>query len=207
MHVNEWRPASPASLGALRHYMAGSTPLSDAEWATIGAHWEEREIQPGELLLREGETCHHLYFLGRGLLRFFFWKDGEDKTKFFTPENQLFTSQFSFSNEVPCRENIEAIEACTVLGIHRKQVQKLYTESAAWGAFIRKTIQQVNVWTEELLEDALHQTAAQRYHRLLTEDPWMVQRIPLRHLASYLGIAPESLSRIRKKLAAGQNLT
>ena len=70
----------------------------------------------------------------------------------------------------------------------------------AWATFVRRLTQEVQQYTENILEELQTETADTRYRRLLHDRPQLVQRVPLRHLASYLGIAPQSLSRIRRKL-------
>ena len=183
-----------------RAYITDKVSLRSSEWERIASALDCQSVKANNLVLSEGAVCRHLYFLDRGLLRFFQWIDGEDKTKFFTFEEQLFTAQQSYHTQQPAQETIQALEDSTLLLIHREQAQKLYQEVATWPAFIQQVRLQVSGWTEELLMESLNETAEQRYRRMLDEYPQRTQRIPLKHLASYLGIAPESLSRIRKKI-------
>ena len=184
-----------------RQYIANHVSLSSSDWDRIRSVTESSQVAAQELILREGTVCRHLYFLDQGLLRFFQWIDGEDRTKFFTYEQQLFTAQQSFSTQQPARENIQALEDSALLLIPCEEVQRLRQEVPAWSAFTYRVMSQVNIWTDELLVASLNETAEQRYRRMLDEQPDRLQRIPLKHLASYLGIAPESLSRIRRKVA------
>jgi CRP-like cAMP-binding protein len=170
------------------------------DWEQIAQCFEKRVIEKDEILLEEGKVCRHLYFLESGLLRYFINKDGNDITKFFTIAPYCFTSQVSFNNEKPATENIQAIEKSVIWQITVQQTNELF-ELKSWNTFARKIIQEVQFFTEEILEDLQTETAEYRYEKMLKNNPTLVQRIPLKHLASFLGIAPQSLSRIRKKIA------
>ncbi|MFD2571577.1 Crp/Fnr family transcriptional regulator [Spirosoma soli] len=183
-----------------RNYITQRTPLTDSEWALVEHLFKPKHLKEGELLVEEGTVCNYLYYVDRGLLRFFVWKDGVDKTKFFTFDNYLFTSQYSFSTRQPAKENIQAVADCTLLQITYTDLQTLYEQIPTWRIFIQAVIQEVSHFTEEILTELQTETAEARYRKMLTEEPEMIQRIPLKYLASYLGIAPQSLSRIRKNM-------
>ena len=152
-----------------------------------------------EIILKEGDVCKHLYFLETGLLRYFLNKDGNDVTKFFTVAPYCFTSQFSFNSEKPATENIQALEKSIIWQITLKQSNELF-ELKSWTIFARKIIQEVQFYTEEILEEIQTETAESRYEKMLKNNPELINRVALKHLASYFGVAPQSLSRIRKKL-------
>jgi CRP-like cAMP-binding protein len=183
----------------LRRFTTGYISLSDAEWNRIEACLTRREVTKGALLLAEGNVCRHLYFLESGLLRFFILKDGDDITKYFTDVPYMFTSQKSFTAQQPAKESIEALEKSIIWQMTYDDAFRLLTIDA-WSTFIRKLIQEVQSYTEEILEALQTETAENRYRTLLATQPALVQRVPLKHLASYLGIAQPSLSRIRKNM-------
>ncbi len=188
------------NLDTFRKFIENYTSLPMNDWEQIAQRFEKRVIEKDEILLEEGKICRHLYFLESGLLRYFINKDGNDITKFFTIAPYCFTSQVSFNTEKPATENIQAIEKSVVWQITLQQTNELF-ELKSWNTFARKIIQEVQFFTEEILEDIQTETAEYRYERMLKNNPTLVQRIPLKHLASFLGIAPQSLSRIRKKIA------
>jgi CRP-like cAMP-binding protein len=199
-------PDQAAHLASFRAFVQQKVMLSEADWKRTAESLECLRVSAGTPLLREGEVCRHLFFLCTGLVRFFEWRerDGNDATKFFTTENYLFTSQQSFSTQTPARENIETLEECVLLRLSYDALQSLYDDVPAWNTFVRLLLQEVNVLTEEMLMDSLQRTAEERYGLLLTDEPEIALRAPLRHIASYLGITPESLSRIRRKRADGK---
>lgn len=184
---------------ALRSFISHYTPVSEADWQQIAGCFEAKVFEKEEIILQEGKICRHLYFIERGLLRYFIWKDGKDVTKFFTEAPYCFTSQVSFSTEKPANESIQALEKSLVWQTTLQQANELL-ELKSWNTFIRKLIQEVQFYTEEILQEIQTETAEQRYVKMLTQEGDFVQRIPLKYLASYLGIAPQSLSRIRKKI-------
>ncbi len=175
------------------------TAISEADWERVAACLDVRTVPAGDCLVEAGRVCRHLYFLERGLLRFFVWKEGVEVTKFFTEAPYMFTSQRSFTSQLPATETIEALETSIVWQLSVTDAYALLTVPA-WADFVRRLTQQVQQYTEAILEELQTETAERRYRALLRDRPQLVRRVPLRHLASYLGIAPQSLSRIRRKL-------
>ena len=163
--------------------------------------FEKRVVEKDEILLQDGKICKHLYFIESGLLRYFINKDGNDITKFFTDAPYCFTSQVSFTSEKSSTENIQAIEQSVILQTTLKQANDLL-ELKSWNTFIRKLIQEVQYYTEEILQEIQTETAENRYKKMIETNPQLLQRVPLKYLASYFGIAPQSLSRIRKKIVS-----
>ena len=183
----------------LRQFIGNYIVLSETDWQQIEPCLTRQEIPKGTLILTEGSVCRYLYFLESGLLRFFILKDGNDITKYFTDVPYLFTSQKSFSSQQPARESIETLEDSVLWRMTYADTYRLLTLES-WNTFIRELIQEVQTLTEDILEELQTETAETRYYTLLMAQPSLVQRVPLKHLASYLGIAQQSLSRIRKNL-------
>lgn len=182
-------------------------PLYPEDWAKIEPCLEVREFPKGSLILEEGKVCRHLYFLESGLLRFFVWRDGKAASKFFTEAPYCFTSQRSYNQEIPAKESIETLEDSRIWQINRAEASDLL-RLPGWSIFIRKLLQEVQFNTEQILEDLQNVTAGERYRRMLQEQASLLQRVPMKMMASYLGIAPQSLSRIRKKISQeSQKLT
>jgi CRP-like cAMP-binding protein len=186
-------------LEKLRQFIEKYTPVPTEEWNEIASCFEYRIAEKDEVILEEGNICRHLFFVESGLLRFFINKEGNDITKFFTEAPYFFTSQASFNAQKPALENIQAIEKSILFQISYKQSNELF-KLKSWSEFGRKITQEVQFFTEEILEQLQTETAELRYQKMQKNSPKLLERIPLKHLASFLGIAPQSLSRIRKKL-------
>jgi CRP-like cAMP-binding protein len=184
-----------------RQFIQQYTPLSNADWASVESYLVRMEVKKETILLEEGKICRHLYFLESGLLRFFILKNGNDITKYFTDIPYCFTSIKSFDAQIPATESIETLEDTVLWAITSDNVKRLFN-LPAWNTFTRKLIQEVQTYTDEILEDMQTETAENRYKKMLFENDPLLQRVPLKHIASYLGIAPQSLSRIRKTVLA-----
>ncbi|GAB2675709.1 Crp/Fnr family transcriptional regulator [Flavihumibacter cheonanensis] len=185
---------------AIRKYIESYVSLSGTDWDQIAATLEMVFIKKDTILLEEGKICRYLYFLESGLMRFYIMKDGKDITKFFTDAPFCFTSQVSFTKGLPAQENIEALEDSVIWQMPVDKANQLL-QIRGWSDFVRILIQQVQSYTESILQELQTVTAEERYRNMLMKEPQLVQRIPLKYLASYLGIAPQSLSRIRKQLS------
>lgn len=188
-------------MDTFRKFIENYTAISDNDWKEISVCFEKQVVAKDELLLQEGEICRHLYFIESGLLRYFITKDGNDITKYFTEAPYCFTSQVSFTAEKPATENIQAIERSIIWQTTLKEANDLL-ELKSWNTFVRKLIQEVQYFTEEILQEIQTETAENRYRKLIETNPQLLQRVPLKYLASYFGIAPQSLSRIRKKIVS-----
>ena len=190
-----------------RKYILEYNTLTQDEWEKVEKCLTKRIYKKGELILEHGKICKKLYFLEDGFLRFFVYKDGQDVTKFFTKPNYCFTSQRSFANEIPTDDNIEALQESIVWEMSKKDAFELL-KCLNWSEFVRKLIQEVQFFTEEILEDLQNNTAEERYTRMLNDNDIILRYAPLKDIPSFLGIAPQSLSRIRKKYWANkQKLT
>ena len=184
-----------------RQFIHNYTMISDAEWTIIEKHLVRMEVKKETIILKEGKICRYLYFLESGLLRFFILKNGNDITKYFTDIPYCFTSIQSFETQIPAKESIETLEDTILWAMTFEDVQSLFS-LPAWNTFARKLIQEVQTYTDEILEELQTETAENRYKKMLFEHDTLLQRVPLKHIASYLGIAPQSLSRIRKSTMA-----
>ena len=190
-----------AELGA---FMRRYTPFSASELKEVLSHWQPLSASVGQQLLCVGEVCRHVYFLHEGLMRYYYRNgdgDGEEVTKFFTEPPYVFAAQRSLNAAAPSVEGITAVTPSQLLVIELAEVERLYG-IPAWGTFVRKLVAEVQYFTEEILLEAQSHTAEERYHKLLIERPGLLLQLSQKHVASYLGIAPQSLSRIRARVAA-----
>jgi len=181
-----------------RKFAENYESFSDDDWEVISQHFRRRELPKKFDLLKAGEVCRNLYFLESGLLRFFILREGKEVTKFFTIAPYCFTSQASFNSKKSANEYIQTIEKSIVWETTYEENEKLL-ELKSWNSFGRKLTQEVQFFTEEILEALQTETAENRYAKLLQYQPELLQRVPLKYLSSFFGIAPQSLSRIRKK--------
>ena len=180
----------------LREFIEKYTALSEADWQTIEPLFTRREFRKNELILEEGKICRSFYFLESGLIRFYYDVDGTDMTKTFAIAPYCFTSTISFRKQAASGEGIQALEATVVWQVSHlnyKELEKLNS----WNIFMRKLLNEIQEYSESFYLELRTMTAEDRYKKLLALYPaTLLKKIPLKHLSSFLGIAPQSLSRI-----------
>ncbi len=175
-------------------------PISDEDWQEIGKDFQKQVFKKDDIILEEGRICRHFYFFEQGLIRFFCTVDGEDVTKAFGVAPYCFTSKVSFRNQTSANEGIQALESTIVWCITYEQYKKL-EQIASWNRFMHRLINEIQEYMENRLLESKVYTAEENYQNLLERYPAsLMQKIPLKYLASFLGVAPQSLSRIRNKL-------
>ncbi|MGD1843035.1 MAG: Crp/Fnr family transcriptional regulator [Thermonemataceae bacterium] len=190
-----------------RVYISNYISIPEEDWQEIISCLTRKQYKSNTLILEEGKVCKKLYFLETGFLRYFTNQDGNDITKYFTEAPYCFTSQRSFTNNTPAEDSIEVLEDAIIWEMPQSDAFNLL-RLPSWSEFVRKLIQEVQFYTEQILTAIQNKTAEERYVQMIEENNIILQKTPLKHIASYLGIAPQSLSRIRKKYQAQtRNLT
>lgn len=184
----------------LIRYFNSIMPLSDEEARAIVATMTIKSYPKGTILLREGETSAEAYFVLEGCVRQYYLVDGEEKTNNFFTENQWVISIKSISQGIPSDHFMEcATEAILVVGNRHKE-EDLYHKFPRLETVSRKVMERVFAEQQEIMAAYLTDTPEQRYLKLLAARPDLFQTIPQYQIASYIGVKPESLSRIRKRL-------
>jgi CRP-like cAMP-binding protein len=147
-----------------------------------------------------GQSCKTIYFIKKGAIRIYYLKDGMDITESFQFENTIVARVESLFSGKPSSKAIQALEAATLLLIPTDKLTLLYAEFHSIERLFRKIFEESHMQSIHRLEGIQFHTAEERYHNLLKEKPQILQRIPLKYIASYLGITPVSLSRIRANI-------
>jgi CRP-like cAMP-binding protein len=159
-----------------------------------------RRYKKKELVLQEGEVCKYAYFINYGCLRYYYNVDGQENTAQFFFENGWYTDYGSFLTGKPTQQNIETLEKTELLLLSIKDLQQLYTDIPKFEKFGRLMAENAFLGIRKRSEMLENQTAEDRYLNLMKERPKVFERIPQHYIASYLGIKPPSLSRIRKRI-------
>lgn len=153
------------------------------------------------ILLESGKVCNFIYFIQKGLVRGFISEGKKDITTWVSSDNELASSIYSLDQEIPALENIEAIEDCEFLALHSKHLQQLYRKFPEFNITTRKLLQQYYRDAERRALLTRFTNATFKYQFFLEYYPHLSNRVPLKYISSFLGIAFETLSRIRKKMA------
>lgn len=160
---------------------------------------QTRYLNKKHLLVKEGMPAHHLFFIVKGSARTFYTHKDKDITSWIYKENQFVTTWSSFYTRTPSYENIELAEDAVIVALAYDKLQALYSEYPKMQAFGRKMVEDQLVFLERFYKGFAFMTAKEKYTVLLTIFPDVTQRINLGHIASFLGISQETLSRIRKR--------
>ncbi|NBA84644.1 cyclic nucleotide-binding domain-containing protein [Emticicia sp. CRIBPO] len=159
-----------------------------------------REIIPKkQLVLKEGQTAHHMYFVEQGCLRGYYLREGNEINSWFMKEGDFVISIISFYTQMPTEEMIETLEDCVLWSISYDQLNELYFQYPEFNQVGRLLTERYYVLSEQRTQNLRKKTADERYRHLVTSFPDISNRVPLKFIASYLGISFETLSRLRAK--------
>lgn len=184
----------------LLYYFKKWTVLTDEDEAIILSAFEPAAIRKKKDLLASGEVCDYLYFINKGCLRSFYVDSkGIEHIYQIRMDNSWISDLKSFFSQSPSKYNIEALEDSHLLRISHERFELLLTEIPRLERYFRILFQKAYINALERLNATMWETAMDRYNEMLKENPEIFQRVPLVYIASYLGITPESLSRIRRQ--------
>jgi CRP-like cAMP-binding protein len=157
-----------------------------------------KKLRKKQYLLQEGEICRNEYFVTKGCLRTYTIDEkGLEHVIQFSIEDWWTGDMYSFLTQNPSSYTIDAIEDSELLYLDKVSHDELYLKVPKFERFFRHLLQYAFISMQERINATLSQTADQRYCSFIEKYPLMEQRLPLKQIASYLGITPESLSRIR----------
>lgn len=158
-----------------------------------------RKLKKGELLLKENQVCNEIVFIKKGILRsYFFNHQGDEITNCFAFENEFMASFSSFITQNIAEENIQALADTELQILSRESLEKLYKLGNQWQEIGRKLTEMEYVTLQKRMISFQKLSGTQRYNELYQNHQEYLQMIPLQCLASYLGVTPRHLSRIRK---------
>ena len=174
--------------------------LTREEEECINRLFKIKEIKKGDFFLADGQVCKHAGFIVKGLVRYYINYDGEEKTYEFGQENNFVCNYESFLPQTPSTKIIQALEDCEIWQISYADLQLFYQSVSGAERFGRLVIEQVFVQLLQALSSLYTDIPEYRYKKLLKEHPDLLQRVSQYHVASYVGVKPQSLSRIRKRI-------
>ncbi|RAK70070.1 Crp/Fnr family transcriptional regulator [Hymenobacter edaphi] len=172
-------------------------PLSDACLRAITEQMRREELPARRALLAPGQVAGRIYFVERGLARGYYLHEGREANTWFMREGDFIISIVSFLTRTASQEFIELLEASVLYSISYEQLQQLYRDFPEFNYVGRVLTEHYYVLSEQRTQQLRLLRAEQRYAQLVQSFPEVLQRVPLKHLASYLGVTPETISRIR----------
>lgn len=190
----------------LRNYISQFLTITEDEWKLHQALLLRRFLKKGEFLLRGGEVCNHVTFINKGHFRSYNVVEGDEITFNFAFEGNYVTDYTSFVSRRPSTDYIVAMDDAEILQLKYEDLQAAYEKSPVWQKFGRLMAEFVLIHISQRNKSLLFNTPEERYLNLMKERPKVFERVPQQYIASYLGIKPESLSRIRKRLMESRKI-
>ena len=190
---------------ALQEYLAQFPELEAADRATLVELLRVEAFEKGRLLIAAGTVADTCYMILQGCVRQYHLQDGLEITTAFYTEGQAVVAFTSYTTGEPCAHAFACVEDCLLIVGHRDQEQVFYNRFPKLGLLTRVMVGQDFGRQQEAFASFIAASPEQRYQHLLDTRPDLLRRAPQHQIASYLGVTPESLSRIRKRLQARGN--
>ncbi|WES98059.1 Crp/Fnr family transcriptional regulator [Chryseobacterium arthrosphaerae] len=187
-------------MGYIREYYEQIVKLQESEWAFIAGHFHRKVYAKNEIITQQGNTENFLSFIESGLVRFYLPDDEYGFTFGFSFEKEFTCAYDSFLTRTPSEYEMQALTETVVWQISHDDLQKVYDNTHVGNHLGRFASEKLFLAKNKRELSLLKFTAKERYLRLFTEQPELLRRVPLKYIASYIGITPQALSRIRKQI-------
>lgn len=185
---------------ALRSHIESIVRLTDAEYDRVKAAFTRKTYRKHQFVVQQGNPVSYDFFVLKGCLKAYLIGDrGKEHIIQFAMEDWWITDYDAYFNQVPATIDIDCIEDCELLAIARADREQLCREIHAMEHFWRMKLSAGYVALQKRIRSQLNQSIGDRYHALLQAHPKLIQRVPKRMLASYLGVSRETLSRIASR--------
>jgi CRP-like cAMP-binding protein len=202
-HPDEFssQQATISGYEAVTQFVNRILPMQETDMELFFAAVQSRQVKKQEFLLKEGEVCRNVYFLINGFFRMYYVDyDGNEINYRFTQKDNFLVDFQSFLLQKPSHFYWQAMQEADLFALPYQDINKLYAASPAWNNFGRLIAERVYLQLNERVEMLLFMTPEERYKYLLDTQPELFTMVSQFHLSSYLGVKPESLSRLRKRL-------
>jgi len=197
-------PASPAAIDAIVTFFDSYVPLTAEEKNDLSSWVKERKMKRKEFFLEEGQVCHHYGFVVSGCLRTYAVDDsGKEHNLQFAAEQDWVVDLSSFYSDKPGKLYIETLEPAHLLLLEKNDVIQLYKRYPKFVRYFKVIFENKFVEMQNRVLQNISSTAEERYLAFLEQYPRLSNRLPSVHIASYLGVTPEFLSKVRKDLSRG----
>ena len=184
----------------LKNYIAKTISVTDTELELVAQYFEEKTLRKKAFLLQDHKVCNFIAFIATGAVRHFHVKDGMEKTCDISFENSWVTDFQSFTTAKVGLMNLQVLEDTTLLLIEKTNLLALYKKCSKYETFGRLMAEQVAQRATEIAMSLSADKPEERFIHLINTHPFVFQRVPQKYIANFLGISPESLSRLRKRI-------
>ncbi len=174
--------------------------LTDDGWAFCENKLSVRKMRKGALMVKEGEICKNVSFINYGLIRMYHLVDGKEKIVEFCNENNYMADYRSFLLQEPALTFLQALEDTEVVDTSFEGLQEIYQHVPEANFLGRRIAEELFIDMCRRATSDAHETIEERYNNLIDQQPWLLQRVPQYMIASYLGVTPQALSRIKRRI-------
>ena len=184
----------------IREYLSSIAHMSDRDWQIFSSKLIKREFPKQTVLLKSGETERYVSFIETGIVRYYIPKDDNDITFSFTFSNSFTSVYDSFLTQGPSPYQIEPLTNVILWRLTYDDLQHIYADTEVGQTIGRHICEFIFLIKSKRELSLLNDTAEQRYLNLFIEEPYLIKHIPLKYIASYIGVTPQGLSRIRRRI-------
>lgn len=182
-----------------RAFISNFPILKTDEVEIIVEHTVVKEFKKGTILLKEGAICKECYAVIRGCVREYYIKDGLEKTTAFFTEGQSVNSFSSYTNQAPSKHFLECSENCLLTVSNQSLIDQMCERIPRLTEFIKNEVEKDAGELQERMASFMTSSPEERFEDLMNNKPSLMNRVPQHQIASYIGVTPESLSRIKKR--------
>ncbi|PRX56960.1 Crp/Fnr family transcriptional regulator [Flagellimonas meridianipacifica] len=175
-------------------------PMNTTDWDFFSSKLYRETVKKDATLINIGEVENYLSFISEGIVRFYIPQEESDLTFGFLFENEFITAYDSFITRTPSQYQIETLTNATLWRISYQDLQEVYQKTESGNAIGRRMAENMFLIKSKREIALLSKTAEERYLDLFRERPNLLKQIPLKYIASYIGVTPQALSRIRKRI-------
>lgn len=183
----------------LQNFIKSKIEIETSDLQNILSCFKEMTLDKGQFILKTGQVSKHYYFIKAGALRFYYGAYDEQLTAWIIVKDEFFAEISSLNPQIPSRFNIEAIEKTELFYIEKDTMESLYKQIPAWQEFGRILWENMSIRMISRIISFQTKSAEERYLEFM-QDIELIKRVPVKHMASFLGITPNALSRIRKRI-------
>jgi CRP-like cAMP-binding protein len=190
-------------MNPVEKYLSENFPLSKQTMEQVISKFHKEELSKGDYFIKTGRPALKLGFIETGLIRIYAASEEKEVTQWISTPGYFITELSSFIFQQPSRLNLQALEDSVIWSISKEDHYQLCKELPEWNEVDKKFIAKCFVILEDRIFSHLYMTAEERFKQLMDFNPELFNRVPLQYLASMLGMTPETLSRMRKKISNG----
>lgn len=187
-------------MNEIRKFIDNISPMTDSDWEFFSSKLQGVKLDKNTTVLKIGKIENYLSFISKGIVRLYIPGEESDLTFGFVFDNEFVTAYDSFLTQSPSHYQIETLTETILWRISNNDLQKVYERTSNGNLIGRKMAENMFLIKSKRELSLLNKTAEERYLDLFTDRPKLLGHIPLKYIASYIGVTPQALSRIRKRI-------